>query len=29
MLREEMAQTVAQPGDIDDEIRYLMRVVSR
>lgn len=28
-LREEIAQTVAQPGDIDDEVRYLMRVVSR
>jgi len=29
VLREEIAQTVAQPGEIEDEIRYLMRVVSR
>lgn len=29
LLREEIAQTVAQPAEIDDEIRYLMRVVSR
>jgi RNA polymerase sigma-70 factor (ECF subfamily) len=29
LLREEIAQTVAQPGEIDDEVRYLMRVVSR
>jgi RNA polymerase sigma-70 factor (ECF subfamily) len=29
LLREEIAQTVAQPGEIDDEIRYLMRVVSQ
>jgi RNA polymerase sigma-70 factor (ECF subfamily) len=29
MLREEIAQTVAQPTEIDDEIRYLMRVVSQ
>ena len=29
LLREEIAQTVAQPGEIEDEIRYLMRVVSR
>jgi RNA polymerase sigma-70 factor (ECF subfamily) len=29
LLREEIAQTVAQPGDIDEELRYLMRIVSR
>ena len=29
LLREEIAQTVAQPGEIDEEIRYLMRIVSR
>lgn len=29
LLREEIAQTVAQPGEIDEEIRYLMRVVRR
>ena len=29
LLREEIAQTVAQPAEIDDEIRYLMRVVSQ
>jgi RNA polymerase sigma-70 factor (ECF subfamily) len=29
LLRGEIARTVAQPGEIDDEIRYLMRVVSQ
>jgi RNA polymerase sigma-70 factor (ECF subfamily) len=29
LLREEISQTVAQPAEIDDEIRYLMRVVSQ
>jgi RNA polymerase sigma-70 factor (ECF subfamily) len=29
LLREEIAQTVAQPGEIDEEIRYLMRIVSQ
>lgn len=29
MLREEVAQTVASPGEIDDELRHLMAVVSR
>jgi RNA polymerase sigma-70 factor (ECF subfamily) len=29
MLREEIAQTVAMPGEVDDEIRHLMRVVSQ
>jgi RNA polymerase sigma factor (sigma-70 family) len=29
ILREEIAQTVAQPAEVDDEIRYLMRVVSQ
>ena len=29
LLREEIAQTVAQPGEIDEEIRYLIRVVSQ
>jgi DNA-directed RNA polymerase specialized sigma24 family protein len=29
VLREEIAQTVAQPGEIDDEILHLMRVVSQ
>ncbi len=29
ILREEIAQTVSQPGEIDEEIRYLMRVVSQ
>jgi len=28
LLREEIAQTVAQPGEIDDELRHLMSVVS-
>src|SRR5262249_13290451 len=28
-LREEIAHTVAQPGEIDDEVRYLMQVVSQ
>ena len=29
LLRDEIAQTVAQPGEIDEEIRYLMRIVSQ
>jgi RNA polymerase sigma-70 factor (ECF subfamily) len=29
LLRQEIAQTVALPGEIDEEIRYLMRIVSR
>jgi RNA polymerase sigma factor (sigma-70 family) len=29
LLREEIAHTVAQPGEIDEEISYLMRIVSR
>ncbi|HTL16022.1 MAG TPA: sigma-70 family RNA polymerase sigma factor [Patescibacteria group bacterium] len=29
ILREEIAHTVAQPGEVDEEIRYLMRVVSQ
>jgi len=29
LLREEIAQTVSQPGEIDEEIRHLMRVVSQ
>ena len=29
VLREEIAQTVAKPGEVDDEIRYLMRIVSQ
>ena len=29
LLREEIARTVSHPGEIDDEIRYLMRVVSQ
>ena len=29
LLREEIAQTVAQPGEIDEEIRCLMRIVSQ
>ncbi len=28
-LREEIAQTVTQPGEIDEEIRYLLRTASR
>jgi RNA polymerase sigma-70 factor (ECF subfamily) len=28
LLRDEIAQTVAQPGEIDEELRYLMRIVS-
>ena len=28
LLREEIAHTVATPSEVDDEIRYLMRVVS-
>ncbi len=28
LLRDEIAQTVAQPGEIDEEIRYLMRLFS-
>jgi RNA polymerase sigma-70 factor (ECF subfamily) len=29
LLREEIAHTVAQPGEVDDEIRHLMRIVSQ
>ena len=29
LLREEIGRTVSHPGEIDDEIRYLMRVVSQ
>ena len=29
LLREEIAQTVAMPGEVDDEIRHLMRIVSQ
>jgi RNA polymerase sigma-70 factor (ECF subfamily) len=29
LLREEIAHTVAKPGDVDDEIRHLMRIVSQ
>jgi RNA polymerase sigma-70 factor (ECF subfamily) len=27
ILREEVSQTVGRPGDVDDEVRYLLRVV--
>jgi len=29
LLRAEIAQTISHPGEIDEEIRYLMKVVSR
>jgi len=29
VLREEISQTVAKPGDVDDEIQYLMRIVGQ
>ena len=29
LLREEIAHTVAKPGEVDDEIRHLMRIVSQ
>jgi len=29
LLREEIAQTVAKPGEVDDEIRHLVRIVSQ
>jgi len=29
LLRDEIAQTVAQPGEIDEELRHLMRIVSQ
>ena len=29
LLRDEIAQTVAQSGEIDEELRYLMRIVSQ
>jgi len=29
LLREEIAHTVPKPGEIGDEIRYLMRIVSQ
>ena len=29
LLREEILQTVAAPGDVDEELRYLMSVLSR
>lgn len=28
LIREEVAQTVANPGDVEDEIRHLMRVLA-
>lgn len=28
LLREEISQTVAKPGEVDEEIRHLMRIVS-
>jgi hypothetical protein len=28
-LREEIAHTVSQPGEVDDEVRYLMHVLSQ
>jgi RNA polymerase sigma-70 factor (ECF subfamily) len=27
LIREEVAQTVADPGEVDDEIRHLLRVL--
>lgn len=29
LLREEVARTVSDPADVDDEIRYLMKIVSQ
>jgi len=29
LLREEIAHTVAQPGDIEDELRHLVSVLRR
>jgi RNA polymerase sigma factor (sigma-70 family) len=29
VLREEISQTVAKPGEVDDEIQYLMRIVGQ
>ena len=29
LLREEIANTVATPGDIEDELRYLIAVIRR
>jgi hypothetical protein len=29
MLREEVAQTVAHPEDVDEELRYLTDIVCR
>jgi RNA polymerase sigma-70 factor (ECF subfamily) len=29
LLREEIARTVSHPGEVDDEIRHLMQIVSR
>jgi RNA polymerase sigma-70 factor (ECF subfamily) len=29
LLREEITHTVAKPGDVDDELRHLMRIVSQ
>jgi len=29
LLREEIAHTVTKPGEVDDEIRYLMKIVSQ
>jgi hypothetical protein len=29
LLREEIAQTVAEPGEVEMELQYLMRVVGR
>ena len=28
-LRREVAQTVAEPGEVDEELRYLISVVSQ
>jgi hypothetical protein len=27
LLRQQVAQTVSDPGDVDDELRYLMSVL--
>ena len=29
LLREEIAHTVAHPGEVEEELRYLLEVVSR
>jgi hypothetical protein len=28
LVREEVAQTVSNPAEVDEEIRYLLRVIS-